>query len=168
MIAAFRIRPTSLDDVDAVIALVKASWARTYDPVIGENARRAISDAKHTRQLFEREIGTADGVSFVATDRKDTILGHLGGLLKSDGTCFIDRVHVVPDWQGRGVAMALVDRVVETLRGRATALELTVLENNARAVAFYRKAEFQVVSGAAEGLAHVPAVLMCLSLHEKP
>jgi diamine N-acetyltransferase len=165
MTAPFAVRPTAYGDVDSVISLVKASWARTYDPVIGEVARIEISDAKHTPALFEREIAADDGLSLIATDRAGAIIGHIGGLVRPDGTCFVDRIHVVPHWQGRGVAAALLEQACTALNGEASALELTVLENNGRALAFYRKVGFREVAGATpKGLAHVPAILMRLDL----
>jgi ribosomal protein S18 acetylase RimI-like enzyme len=148
MAGGFAIRPSTEADIAAIIALVKDSWARTYDPLIGAGERAHISDAKHVPQLFKSEIGKSDAVSFVAVDPSSAIIGHIGGAMHGD-VCFIDRIHVARGWVGRGVAKALMDAACARLAGRATALELTVLEGNDRAAAFYRKYGFSAAAGAA-------------------
>ena len=159
MSRAFTVRPTEAGDIDALMTLVKASWARTYDPVIGAEARAVISDAKHVPALFAGEIESDDGVTLVAVLEDGTPVGHLGGSMNGNGGYFLDRLHVLPAWQGKGVADALVDGCVEACSGRADYLELTVLEGNERAIGFYRRAGFVPVSesSAAQGLGGVPA-----------
>jgi len=68
MSRAFTIRPTGPDDIDALMRLVRESWARTYDPIIGEAERLRISGAKHVRALFESEYADPAGFGFVASD----------------------------------------------------------------------------------------------------
>lgn len=166
MSAQFAIRPTRADEVDAVMAFIKASWARTYDGLIGPAAQREISDAKHVRELFAGEIGNRDAVSLVAVDAGDQIVGHLGGELRGNGCCFVDRVHVDTAWWGTGVGAALIRNAESEVAGRADRLELTVLEGNDRAIAFYVKSGFKAVAnlGAAHGLAGKSAILMRLPL----
>ena len=53
-------RLSVVDDIPAIIQLVKASWARTYDTVIGVEARKVKSDAKHVPTLFLSEIERDD------------------------------------------------------------------------------------------------------------
>ncbi len=162
MTVRFTVRPTAASDIPAVIDLVKASWARTYDPVIGANQRAALSDAKHVPALFESEIGTPHGVSFVALDLSDAVIGHVGGDIRLDGVCFVDRLHVVPSMQGSGAAAALLDAVRAAAEGKAQALELTVLTGNGRAFGFYRKYGFEDCgdAGPEERLGDVGAILM--------
>ncbi|MCC0030784.1 MAG: GNAT family N-acetyltransferase [Brucellaceae bacterium] len=157
--SAFTVRPVEHGDLDGVIALTKDSWARTYDPVIGAAERAVISDAKHVPALFAGEIESDDGVTLVAVLGDGTPVGHLGGSMNGNGGYFLDRLHVLPAWQGKGVADALVEGCVQACAGRADYLELTVLEGNQRAIGFYRRAGFVPVgeSSAAQGLGGVPA-----------
>lgn len=58
--------------------------------------------------------------------------------LNETGTGYLQRVYVEPEWWGRGVGSALVDRALELMTGhgfRKAALQ--VLENNTKARAFY-------------------------------
>ena len=56
------------------------------------------------------------------------------------GVGYVQRVYVDPDWWNMGIASALVDRALESLRGRGfKQAALQVLENNLKARAFYEK-----------------------------
>lgn len=155
----YTVRPTGPDDIDALMVLVKASWARTYDPIIGEAERLRISGAKHVRALFESEYASPAGFGFVACDKAGRLVGQAAGEWLDTGAAFIDRIHVEPDWKGSGVAMALIEAVAAIAEKRAAPVELTVLRGNERAIAFYFKAGFQRIEEA-PGLGDTPADLM--------
>ncbi len=56
------------------------------------------------------------------------------------------RIYVTAEWQGRGVARALMDRALaDATRGGCDVLWLGVWEHNPKAMAFYRKFGFEVV-----------------------
>lgn len=66
----------------------------------------------------------------------------------ADGVLELWRFYVGRPWHGRGVAQALMARVVAVARGRgARTLWLGVWERNPRAQAFYRKVGFERVGG---------------------
>jgi ribosomal protein S18 acetylase RimI-like enzyme len=148
------------------MAHVKASWARTYDPLIGAAERQRISGAKHVPALFEAEYGSDGGFGYVAVTPEGQIVGHVGGQLMPERVAFVDRLHVLPDWHGSAVALRLVEAVVAGQARRADTVELTVLVNNARAIGFYDKAGF-VLAGEPqprEGLAGISALRMRLAM----
>ena len=105
--SSFVVRPTAVGDVPAVTEVVKASWARTYNHLMGEELQTLRSNAKHVPELFLPEIGSDTGRSFVAVADGE-IVGHVGGFRKGD-RFFIDRIHVDIAWHGTGVAVALLD-----------------------------------------------------------
>ncbi len=166
MSSGYTIRVTRPGDVADVMAFMKASWARTYEHLIGAAAVAEISDAKHVPALFAGEIDNQSAVSLVAEDDRYRIVGHLGGDIRDDGSCFVDRIHIEPAFWGTGLATALVQEAVRSIGERADRLELTVLEGNDRAIAFYRKAGFDMIAnlGDAHGLAGKSAILMRLTL----
>ena len=58
----------------------------------------------------------------------------------------LNRIYVTAEWQGRGVARALMDRALaDAARGGSDVLWLGVWEHNPKAMAFYRKFGFEVV-----------------------
>lgn len=154
---------SSNHDIPAIIQLVKASWARTYDPVIGVEARKTISDKKHVPALFQGEIDRADARGLVATHGEE-VIGYVGGEMRGEEVFFIDHLHVDPAWHGKDIATDLLLNLRSELEKslKPNCIELTVLENNNRAVAFYKKTGFIQAKGANEdeGLGGVPSILM--------
>lgn len=62
------------------------------------------------------------------------------------GALQLSQLYVARDWHGQGVGHVLLDWTIATARAaNATALFLTVWEENARAYAFYRKRGFAYV-----------------------
>lgn len=157
------IRPTQITDIPAVIDLINDSWARTYDPLIGEQARLAITDKKHVPTLFEDEIDMPSGESIVAINEADVIVGHVGGFDKGEfETFFVDHLHVDPKYFGKDVATNLLDALCKGVSFRAKRIELTVLQGNDRAIGFYNKYGFKPATGANEddGLDDTPSILL--------
>ena len=158
--ASVVIRQAVPGDVAAIIPLVKESWARTYDPAIGEAARRAISDAKHVPDLFLAEICDPDKAGLLA-ESNGMVIGHVGGYRLDNGNFYVDHLHVDRDWHGRGIAALLMNGLRDHLKTEMApppdAIELTVLKGNDRALAFYHKQGFAEL-GEGEGLADIPAI----------
>ena len=72
-------------------------------------------------------------------------VGTMGGYLDAPGSPMLVGVYVRPSRRGKeaGVADALLDTVVEWARTEGSALTLHVHEDNARAVAYYRRRGFE-------------------------
>lgn len=163
MVSSVDVSLAAYGDIPAIVEFIKASWARTYDPVIGVEARKAKSDAKHVPALFKGEIDRPDAMGIVAKNG-DAVIGYVGGEMRGGDVFFIDHLHVDPAWQGRKVAAEILKymrlELAQHLKPRC--IELTVLENNYRAVAFYKKTGFVEAKGANEdeGLGGVPSILM--------
>lgn len=137
--------PTVLNDIPSVTSFINASWVRTYAPLIGHDMATELATKKHTQKLFAREIDATDALSWVAMTKSGDIVGHVGGFQKSEGTIYIDRFHIALDWHGKGVARLLDQAVSEDAKNKGfQRLELTVLEDNERALAFYLKSGFEL------------------------
>lgn len=161
------VRQMEEKDIPQTIALLKASWARTYDHVIGAEARKEISDKKHTVVRLVDEIKAPNSIAIVALDDNEEIIGHVGGEMKGEaGTFFVDRLHVDPKYFGKDVAAQLMDLLSKILLKQSTMntdrIELTVLEGNGRAFGFYYKFGFKNASGDNEddGLGGIPSQLL--------
>lgn len=164
----FDIRPTQEADISQTVALLKSSWERTYDPLIGRENRILISNEKHKARVLLSEIERNEGESLVALDEQGKVIGHIGGEIKGgDRIFFVDRLHVEPEYFGTGVATKLSDALGVAIKDRADAIELTVLKGNDRALAFYLKYGFEIVTGENEddGLGGIQSTLMRYNLN---
>lgn len=143
--SAVRVLPTARSDMSPLTSFINASWVRTYAPLIGSEMATELATNKHTPQLFDREIDVPDALSWVAKTTDEVIVGHVGGFEKGDSTIYIDRFHIAPEWHGKGVAGLLDQAVTKDAKHKGYQhLELTVLEDNERALAFYLKAGFSI------------------------
>jgi ribosomal protein S18 acetylase RimI-like enzyme len=62
----------------------------------------------------------------------------------------LNRIYVVSEWHGRGVARELLQHALDTAsRAGCDRLWLGVWEHNKRAIAFYRKCGFEIVGSQA-------------------
>lgn len=66
----------------------------------------------------------------------------------------INSVFVRPEWQGRGVADALMDAIEKEARGQVIQLELTVSVGFPRSLAFYQRRGFEIIGTTPRALCH--------------
>ncbi len=109
----------------------------------------AYLESAYTEPAQRREIADPDIVTWlVEMEGRLAAFAQLRLSTRSDGVTGVRpvelwRFYVDPDWHGRGVAAALLERVEDTARAHgAETLWLGVWEKNLRAQAFYRKHGF--------------------------
>jgi len=110
------IEQASIVDADAILAVIRAAFAPValqYDdpelPPVAES-------------LESHRARYADHVVLKALDG-DRIVGSVQGATGSDGVCVVERLAVLPEWQGRGIGRALT-LAIEGAFPDATAFEL--------------------------------------------
>jgi len=141
MSSSYRLRPAESSDADALAALHAGSWQRTYRGMMSD----AFLDGEaldNRRRVWRERLGTADVDQWVTVaDDGARIVGFICVYARGDAGwgAYIDNLHVVPDWQGRGLGGALMrsagEWVCRTQPGAG--VYLWVMEANVRARAFY-------------------------------
>lgn len=66
----------------------------------------------------------------------------IGSYVFNKNTCEVKFLSVNPDFKGKGIASSLIEHLKMKCSKSFDYLYLTVYENNARAIAFYKKIEF--------------------------
>ncbi len=134
MIDTVRIAPASIDDLETLISIERASFAQPWQ-------RQAIID----------EMACPDGCQWVAKT-------HLPSGNHADTVAYIfiriliDEMHIMkiavdPVWRRRGVAASLLQTAqTEARRRGATRAVLEVRTSNFAAVSFYEKTGYQTVA----------------------
>ena len=159
--APLRIRRATRADAAALAAFAARAFRATYgpdaDPATGGGSRAEDVEAYVTTHFGpaqqEAELAGATLVTFVAD--ADGAEPGSGGTLAAyaqlalpaapGGDAELARLYVDAWWHGRGVAGLLLAAVVEAARAAgAGQLRLAVYQRNVRAVAFYRRQEFEV------------------------
>lgn len=146
--AAWSIRAARANDAAELAALAERTFRDTFGP---HNSGENLS--LHCMRTFGATIQAAE----IADPRRTTLVADAGGVLAGYGQlrwaatdCLvavrpaeIQRIYVDRPWHGRGVAPALMERLLDAARsGGADRVWLGVWEHNARARAFYRKSGF--------------------------
>jgi GNAT superfamily N-acetyltransferase len=129
------LRPATADDEAFVNDLlfttmheyVEATWPN--DPVAHQHYYQINQcDPSNTR--------------IIQLDGKD--VGRLSTTVRAD-CVFIDEIHILPEYQGRGVATNLVEQIFKEAREKGLPVNLTVLTVNHRAQNLYGKMGFKVI-----------------------
>jgi GNAT superfamily N-acetyltransferase len=92
----------------------------------------------HPEFLILGPEGLAEGRTYVA-DEDGAVVG-FATWAEADGTVELEDLFVDPDWRRRGIATALVSRIVEVLRARG--VEIMEVTANPHAMEFYAAAGF--------------------------
>jgi ribosomal protein S18 acetylase RimI-like enzyme len=120
--------------------------ARTFEETFGPANRREDIDTYLSQTYGERqqknEIENPRVITLVAEEEGSLIA--FAQMRADEKGIEIARFYVDRRWQGRGIAQALMQAVIEEARTRrAEMLWLGVWERNERAIAFYRKCGFR-------------------------
>jgi len=141
MSMSYMLRPAEASDAEAIAALHAGSWQRTYRGMMSD----AFLDGEaldNRRRVWRERLGTPDANQLVIVAVDDaSIVGFICVFARreADWGAYIDNLHVVPEWHGRGLGGALMRSAAEWVcRTRPGAgVYLFVMEANARARAFY-------------------------------
>lgn len=148
------IRPGTIADAAALAEFAATSFREAFG---ADNRPEDL--ALHLSRSYgqrQQEAELADpAITTLLAEDEDRLAGYAQlrpgappPCVAADGALELWRFYVGRPWQGRGVAQALMSRVVAVARGRgARTVWLGVWERNPRAQAFYRKVGFERVGG---------------------
>ena len=163
MTASYQLRAATASDAEALAALHAGSWQRSY--------RGMMSDAfldggalDNRRRVWHERLTTPDADRLVTVaDDGARIVGFICVFARADAGwgAYIDNLHVVHDWQGRGLGRALMRSAAEWVcrKQPGAGVYLYVMEANATARAFYDRLgarNVQTVALADPGGGHAP------------
>ena len=127
------------------MAVIRLGVAADLDAATGVYRRASLSNAgdrdnllAHPEYLILSPDGLAEGRTYVAEENR-AVVG-FATWIETGGAVDLEDLFVDPSWMRRGIAMALVNRIVGVLRARgAERLEVTA---NPHALGFYQAAGF--------------------------
>ena len=144
------VRPATAADLDAVRALLRDTWHQVYDPILGAAAVDEVIARWHAPALLAAQLGEARA-SFLVACAGGLVVGHGFAHERAPATLVVSRLYVRPSHQRQGLGTRLFEALVAR-HPAAARLRLFVAAENARGVAFWRRAGFVVTSeGIEEG-----------------
>jgi diamine N-acetyltransferase len=143
------IRRGVAEDAPVLAALARDTFFQTFASTndaadMALHLDRAYGVPQQTTELTDPSVTTLlldEGGKTVAYAQLRT--GHVPECVSGSAPIELWRFYVQSAWHGRGIAQALMERVVaEAIATEAKSLWLGVWEHNHRALAFYRKCGF--------------------------
>lgn len=132
---------TEADAVD-VATIHACSWRSAYRGLLSDEYLAHDLDADRARVWRQRfaELARDDFKVFIAKDAHRAVGFACVFLEKSSSTALLDNLHVIPEWQGRGIGCQLIAMTAEWVAHREpdATLYLWVFEKNVAARRFYR------------------------------
>jgi ribosomal protein S18 acetylase RimI-like enzyme len=137
------IRPVGACDIDAVRAVLVATWHATYDGTLGSAKVDEVTASWHSHRALARQAEAADAIFLLAEDAGG-VVGCGFARLVGSGKLDLGQLYVLPDAQGRGIGTRLLARLVGAFP-QAQSVRLEVEPRNSKAIAFYQRAGFTLV-----------------------
>ena len=136
------IRAMKSVDAEVVSKLYEESWRRTY----GNNFDAQILDAEVAKRFSvekqKNEANNPDIITLLAED-DGTVVGASMSKMDDRHQAWIDRLHILPEYFGSGLAENLMQATLAKHSGLQS-IALKVLGGNERAIAFYEKYGFTI------------------------
>jgi ribosomal protein S18 acetylase RimI-like enzyme len=140
------VRTATIDDVEAIRSVARASLGASYGHVLDEDVLDAAIDEWYDTDSLGEDIDAETQLLAVAVED-----GTLRGIAQSEhvegreNIGYIDWLHVEPDARGRGIGAQLLARVEqELLEQGVERLEGRVLTENDAGIEFYTEQGFSV------------------------
>jgi ribosomal protein S18 acetylase RimI-like enzyme len=138
----FEIADARPEDVDEVLAVKDQGWREAYTHLFSPEFLAGLGDSAERTERWRRFLAGDTGGRFAIARSQGRVVGMAGGGPPQGDTPpapeELYTVYVIAEAYGAGVGRALVERVI----GDRPAF-LWVLEDNPRAIAFYRKLGFE-------------------------
>lgn len=147
------IRRAHAGDAGRLSEVAEATFRATFGATNTTEHMELHCRSSYGAHIQSAEIADPDLLTLLSEDEGCLVgyaqlrLGEAPGCVAAKRPGEIQRLYVVEDWHGKGVAQALMDACIEAMQRRgADAVWLGVWEHNPRAIAFYGKFGF-VVAG---------------------
>jgi ribosomal protein S18 acetylase RimI-like enzyme len=147
---AIEIRRGRLADIDALQRISRLAWHDAHAPIIGEETVEEFLDDFYDAESFEAEIEDDKIVFAVAVDggdadESDAPVGFVSARPADDPAVYdLGRIYVLPERWSEGIGRQLLARAEETIAERGgERVQLGVMADNERAVAFYEAAGYE-------------------------
>jgi len=130
----FRLRQASEEDVPRLLRCLQ----RAFEPYHAQYSAEAFADTTLTPELARQRLGTMSVL--VAHDDRGEVRGTISWKVESATSAHLRGMAVDPDWQGSGVAKALLDLAHQQIRdAHLSRVTLDTTLPLQRAIRFYER-----------------------------
>lgn len=131
------IRPATVNDIPLIRSLAEVVFPATYEPLLPAGQVGYMMAWMYSVESLQRQM--AEGHTYYIAYADDTPCGYLSIEQQATSLFHLQKIYVLPDFQGRGVGERLFQQAVAHVRKAGVLpawIELNVNREN-RAVGFY-------------------------------
>lgn len=145
-----KIRIATKDDAPGVAKVHIDTWKACYKGIVPDDYLASFNYEARTKG-WEEGLSDSSQLNFIAEDEGEVIAWVTFGVnrdKRAENIFEIYGLYVLPEHWGSGVGLSLFNAAVFALeREKLSAITLWVLEENARAISFYKTNGFQLDGG---------------------
>jgi GNAT superfamily N-acetyltransferase len=139
MTGDFVVREARPDDAEGFVRAHESAWDATIAPIVGKSLEELAPFAVRV-ELYRTSVErVSDEARVWVAERAGEIVGTAVALRRSPDQVELRDLYVAPTAWGTGVASALMESAIESVRGGAHEALLWVGEANVRARRFYER-----------------------------
>ena len=132
------IRKASIEDIPAIRRMADVVFRRTYRDILSPEQMEYMMDMMYSERSLLLQM-TGQGHTFYIEDGIGYVSFHFQEKVGDIPVYHLEKLYVLPEYQGQGYGRQLFDKVTECVRSSAggpARIELNVNRNN-RALSFY-------------------------------
>lgn len=138
-----KISKADVDDLAEIKALLRETWGETYKNVFTTEEIEKITSEWHSLDLLRKQIKNPK-ILFLVIKENGNLIAMCNTDKVGDDHVNIQRLHVKPGYQGRGLGSKLIKKIIKSFPN-VKKLELEVEKSNKIAIAFYQKQGFEKI-----------------------
>ncbi len=146
------IRQAHSGDAKTLSAVAEATFRASFDAMNTTEHMKLHCRSSYSEQIQAAEISNPEIVTLLGEHEGRLVgyaqlrWGEAPGCVSAKRPGEIQRLYVIEDWHGKGVAQELMNACIEEVKRRGSAaVWLGVWERNPRAISFYKKFGFVAV-----------------------
>lgn len=137
----FTVQKATVDEVPEIKAVLKATWVDAYGKYYPQKTIDEITSVWHSIENLTNQVQNPDIYFAVAKDETGKIVGITDVRKIDNETLMLDRMYILPSWQGKGIGKLLMHAALTSFPGINTVF-LEVESQNKNAIGFYEKQGF--------------------------
>jgi len=132
------------ENMQVIRPLAEKIWQKTYGPLLDPAQIEYMLPMMYSNERISNEI--QDGYIWELFVVEGQVLGYLDYKFMDDNRVFLSKIYLDTDQQQKGLGKLMLDHVIAyASENKADAVYLTVNKHNAKAIAFYKRNDFQCI-----------------------
>jgi ribosomal protein S18 acetylase RimI-like enzyme len=131
------IKRAGIEDAEDILSVQKKAFLSEAKIYGRYDISPLTENAEKIKKEFSRKI-------FLKAVSDECIVGSIRGFCEND-TCFMERLSVLPDYQGRGIGKSLM-LAMEKLFGKSKRIEIAAGQKSSKNLSMYRNMGYRIIS----------------------